>query len=203
MTRRLSEADREIWDRLRKTVRPLRKQRAAKPPEPDVSAAPPPAAAIDGSENPKPATRRRAHTPTITVNVPPALARFEDKTVRRLGRGLIAVDARIDLHGMRQERAHAVLTTFLRHAQARGHQIVLVVTGKGKPDEAARGGEAGRGVLRQVVPGWLAHAELRQFVAGFEEAGRRHGGAGALYVRIRRRRERPSAGRVERDRVEG
>jgi DNA-nicking Smr family endonuclease len=203
MTRRLSEADREIWDRLRKTVRPLRKHRTAKPAEPEAPKAHSPAIAADGSESDKPAARRKAPAPPMAVKAPPALAPFEDKTLRRLGRGLIAVDARIDLHGMRQERAHAALLAFLRHAQARGHQIVLVVTGKGKPDETVRGGEAGRGVLRQVVPGWLAHAELRPLVAGFEEAGRRHGGAGALYVRIRRRRERAAAGRIERDRVEG
>ena len=82
---------------------------------------------------------------------------------------------------MRQERAFAVLVSFLRHAQARGARIVLVITGKG------REGEEGRGVLRQAVPGWLARPDLRDLVVGFEEAGRRHGGAGALYVRLRRR----------------
>jgi DNA-nicking Smr family endonuclease len=84
---------------------------------------------------------------------------------------------------MRQERAHSALTAFLRRAQARGDRIVLVVTGKGAT------GEDGRGVLRNVVPMWLAQPELRDFVVGFEDAGRRHGGSGALYVRIRRRRE--------------
>jgi DNA-nicking Smr family endonuclease len=59
---------------------------------------------------------------------------------------------------------------------------VLVVTGKGGPGDDGR-----RGVLRQSVPHWLATEELRQFVVGFGEAERRHGGAGALYVRIRRR----------------
>ena len=83
---------------------------------------------------------------------------------------------------MRQDRADAALTAFLRSAQARGNRIVLVVTGKGNADRD------GRGVLRQVVPGWLARPDLREFVVGFQEAGRRHGGEGALYVRIRRRR---------------
>jgi DNA-nicking Smr family endonuclease len=84
---------------------------------------------------------------------------------------------------MRQERAFHALGSFLRKAQSRGDRLVLVVTGKG------RAGEAGRGVLRESVPAWLARPDLRQLVVGWEEAGRRHGGAGALYVRVRRRRE--------------
>lgn len=180
MTRRLTKENREIWDRLRQTVRPLRKRRAAKPTEP-------PEPRVE-SEKPE-EKRARAKRPTAAPSVqqpkapaPPALAPFEEKTLRRLGRGLVEIDARIDLHGMRQERAHATLVSFLRHSQARGDRIVLVVTGKGKA------GEGGRGVLRQAVPGWLSLPDLRELVVGFEEAGRRHGGTGALYIRIRRRR---------------
>jgi DNA-nicking Smr family endonuclease len=103
--------------------------------------------------------------------------------LRRLARGLADVDARIDLHGMRQERAFAALSAFLRHAQARGARVALVITGKG----GAR--DAERGVLRQVVPDWLGRPDFRDLVVGFEEASRRHGGAGALYVRVRQRRE--------------
>lgn len=198
MSRRLSEADREIWERLKKTVRPLRRHRHVKPAEPDTPKVQPTSIAAEQHEKTKPDTRQNAPEAAVAAAVPPTLVRFEDKTLRRLGRGLIGIDARIDLHGMRQERAHAALTGFLRHAQARGHRVVLVVTGKGKPDDLTRGGEAGRGVLRQVVPGWLAHADLRPLVAGFEEAGRRHGGAGALYVRVRRRRQAASADRRER-----
>jgi DNA-nicking Smr family endonuclease len=116
---------------------------------------------------------------------PPALEKLEERTRRRLSRGLLPIDDRIDLHGMRQDRAHSSLTGFLRRAQVRGNRIVLVVTGKGTA------GDGGRGVLREMVPRWLTEPDLRDLVVGFEEAGRRHGGAGALYVRIRRRREGP------------
>jgi DNA-nicking Smr family endonuclease len=85
---------------------------------------------------------------------------------------------------MRQERAFAALFSFLRHAQQRGQKIVLVITGRG------REGDEGRGVLRATVPAWLARPDFRDLVAGVEEAGRRHGGAGALYVRLRRRGRR-------------
>ncbi len=123
------------------------------------------------------------HAPVPKAAAQPSLAPFEEKTVRRLGRGLVDIDARIDLHGMRQERAHAALASFLRRQQASGAKIVLVVTGKG------RATSEGRGVLRESVPRWLAEGAFRHLVVGFEEANRRHGGAGALYVRIRRRRE--------------
>ncbi len=107
---------------------------------------------------------------------------LEERARRRLGRGLTDVDARLDLHGMRQERAFVALIAFLRRSQARHQKLVLVITGKG------REGEDGRGILRHSVPAWLARPEFRDLIIGFEEAGRRHGGPGALYVRLRRRR---------------
>jgi len=179
MTRRLSKDEHALWDRLRETVKPLRRG-VIKAETAEDEATPAPKAARE-----KPSRR---HSPP-PISAPPvkaaltALAPFEEKTRRRLGRGLIEVDARIDLHGMRQERAHAALSSFLRHRQASGARIVLVVTGKG------RSASEGRGVLKEMVPRWLAGADLRHLVVGFEEAHRRHGGAGALYVRIRRRRE--------------
>lgn len=184
MTRRLTKDEHALWERLRETVKPL-KRRTAKPAH--EPAAPPAPKSARESTSP-----RAAHAPAPpkpTNPVPPALAPFEEKTLRRIGRGLIEIDARIDLHGMRQERAHAALASFLRHGQASGAKIALVVTGKGRP------GSEGRGVLRESVPRWLTGADFRHLVVGFEEAHRRHGGAGALYVRIRRRREgvRPPA----------
>jgi DNA-nicking Smr family endonuclease len=173
MVRRLTPSEREAWDRLTRSVRPLRPSAQAEPAAPAGPTAPDNAARAA-------ATAARAARP---VSEPP-LARLEERTRRRLTRGLAEVDARIDLHGMRQERAFTALMSFLKHAQLRGHRLVLVITGRG------REGEEGRGVLRQVVPAWLARPEFRNLVMGFEEAGRRHGGSGALYVRVRRRRER-------------
>jgi DNA-nicking Smr family endonuclease len=100
-----------------------------------------------------------------------------------------ALDSVIDLHGMRQAEAHGALVAFLHRAQAGGHTVVLVVTGKG----GAASGEGlfdERGVLRRVVPHWLRLPDVRPLVLGFEEAAPHHGGAGALYVRLRRRRAR-------------
>jgi DNA-nicking Smr family endonuclease len=112
---------------------------------------------------------------------------LERRTRQRLARGQQAIDGAIDLHGLRQAEAHRALLAFLHQAHHAGWQIVIVITGKGGggpgPD-----GEVERGVLRRMVPHWLADPGLRRIVLGFEEAARGHGGQGALYVRIRRLR---------------
>lgn len=180
--KRLTKADREIWDRLRQTVKPLRKRKSAKP-EAALELAKPVDQPAEAQSKKVKTQRPIASPPPVKpkIPVPPALAPLEERTRRKLGRGLVEIDAKIDLHGMRQERAHDALVGFLRQAQANGHRIVLVVTGKGKVGEE-------RGVLRNSVPGWLSRSDLRDLVVGFQEAGRRHGGEGALYIRIRRPR---------------
>ena len=121
----------------------------------------------------------------VPAPAPPGLERRERQ---RLSRGVLAIEGRIDLHGLYQAEAHAALVGFLLRARAAGQARVLVVTGKGGKD-GRRGADADaeRGVLRRSVPHWLRGAELRPIVLGFEEAARHHGGAGALYVRLRRR----------------
>ena len=138
----------------------------------------------------EPAPDRAAGEPfkTVAARSPvkpatPPLVRLEERARRRLARGLTEIDGRIDLHGMRQERAYSALIGFLRHSQLRGSKLVLVITGKGRESDDARG------ILRHAVPAWLARPDFRTLVVGFEEAGRRHGGAGALYVRLRRLKE--------------
>ncbi|MGH8732859.1 MAG: Smr/MutS family protein [Burkholderiales bacterium] len=178
--RKLSDEEQGLWERLKQTVRPLPRRRAhAKPP---AATQPAPQSAKPHSKKPKPASAASVKVEPKPKPSEPSLAAFEEKTRRRLSRGLAAIDERIDLHGMRQERAHSQLIGFLRRAQARGSRIVIVVTGKGTV------GDEGRGVLREMVPHWLSRPDLRDLVVGFEEAGRRHGGAGALYVRIRRQK---------------
>src|SRR5262249_4997257 len=105
----------------------------------------------------------------------PALAPLDRREKQRVARGKAAIDARLDLHGHTQAEAHAALLRFLRHASDNGAKLVLVITGKS-------------GVLRQQVPHWLDLAEFRALVIGFDAAGVRHGGEGALYVRVRRSR---------------
>ena len=170
MARRLSPEEDALWARLKQSVRPLRPS-ARTPDEAAASGGKPVANTVrtaSSSAQPKPPPR------------PSPLLGLEEKEWRRLRRRLLEVDDRIDLHGMTQERAFAALAAFLRRAQARGQRIVLVVTGKGRSVE-------GRGILREAVPQWIARPDFRPLVSACEEAGRRHGGEGALYVRIRRR----------------
>lgn len=113
-----------------------------------------------------------------------------DKHVaRRLKRGTLGIEARLDLHGMTQREAHAELRRFVRDTAARGCRCVLVITGKGNRSDAGSGiRDAPPGVLRRSVPRWLGAADLSPYVAGFGEALPRDGGAGALYVQLRRGR---------------
>ena len=113
-------------------------------------------------------------------------AALERKIKRRLLRGNQHVDGVLDLHGMTQAAAHATLVAFVQRLQAQGGQLAIVITGKGRP--SSQEGYAGEtGVLRRHAPEWLRAPGLRHMVIGFEEASAPHGGAGALYVRIRRR----------------
>ena len=105
---------------------------------------------------------------------------------RALARGRVAPQARLDLHGMTLDRAHPALLAFLSRAHADGLRLVLVITGKGRPED---GGvmERPRGVLRRQVPAWLSQPPLAALIRGIAPAHRRHGGEGALYVHLRRR----------------
>jgi DNA-nicking Smr family endonuclease len=107
-----------------------------------------------------------------------------------LERGQLAVEARLDLHGLRQRDAHAQLRTFLKSAQARGQRHVLVITGKGAVQTESKSfyDEEERGVLKEAVPRWLAEPELASLVVSFASTPRRLGGEGALYVRLRKPR---------------
>jgi DNA-nicking Smr family endonuclease len=106
---------------------------------------------------------------------------LDRRTWLRLKRGQIAIEEILDLHGQTQADAHGELGRFVAAAQAAGCRCVLVVTGKGM--------ESG-GTLRHMVPRWLNEGATRERVVAFSPAQARHGGTGALYVLLRRRRER-------------
>lgn len=177
--RALSEEERELWDTVARQVKPLRKHRVAKaqtaPRTEPSSAAPVPRPA------PSPRAIPAAPAPRVAKPAIPPLAPLGKRERTKLSRGRSEIEARLDLHGMTQMRAHRALTGFLHRAHQDGLTFVLVITGKGRS-----GGESG--VLRRQVPEWLSLPEFRAFVVGFEEAGVGHGGEGALYVRIRRAR---------------
>jgi DNA-nicking Smr family endonuclease len=106
---------------------------------------------------------------------------LDRRTWLRLKRGQVSIEQTLDLHGRTQDEAHRALGHFLASARAAGCRCVLVVTGKGL--------ESG-GTLRHMVPRWLNEGATREHVVAFCPAQARHGGTGALYVLLRRRRER-------------
>ena len=180
--RSLSEEERALWESVAKQTKPLRKKpRAAK-----AEAAAPAAEALIAAKpaappKPLPSSKiSRAPRPDPPPAAPP-LAPLGRRERSQLSRGRKEIDARLDLHGMTQTRAHRALSGFLQRAHREGLTFVLVITGKGR-----MGAESERGVLRRQVPQWLSLPEFRSLVVGFEEAHIGHGGEGALYVRIRR-----------------
>ncbi|HZP20805.1 MAG TPA: Smr/MutS family protein [Bauldia sp.] len=173
-SRTLSGEERRLWELVAGAAKPL-KPLPPKPAKREPTATAPRASA--GPAAPPAAS-------SVTAKPKPMPGAIDHKTRTRLMRGGLEVEGRLDLHGLTQGPAHQRLLAFLTEAQARGTRLVLVITGKGDP-EARTDGE--RGVLRRAVPAWLSSVAFRSLVAGFGEAGRRHGGAGALYVRVKRR----------------
>lgn len=115
---------------------------------------------------------------------------LDGNTQDRLDRGLVAPDATLDLHGMTQTAAHRALGHFLRGARERGNRLIVVVTGKGNPraPDAAAWTQSPHGVLKDMVPRWLAEPGMSQWIARVQQAHIRHGGGGALYVYLRKSR---------------
>lgn len=135
----------------------------------------------DTAAPPKPIGERitRQATADLARAAPPPQHRGNEKRVRR---GKLAVDAKLDLHGHTQDTGRSALARFLRAAQARGARTVIVITGVGRN---------GEGILKRRLPEWLNERDIRPLVAGYAPAHRAHGGEGAFYVFIRRRTETP------------
>jgi DNA-nicking Smr family endonuclease len=180
--RALSEEERTLWESVAKQVKPLRKKlRPAK---------------SSAAENSTRQQRTGAPTKAFAQEIPSAAMSRPSKPIApplvplgrrersKLSRGRSEIDARLDLHGMTQVHAHRALLGFLQRAHRDGLSFVLVITGKGNI-----GGDGERGILRRQVPQWLGLPEFRPLIVGFDQAHVGHGGAGALYVRIRRVRD--------------
>jgi DNA-nicking Smr family endonuclease len=170
----LSYEERVLWTTVTKAIAPLRATTRLAPDEQTETTA-------DAVKPPRPAGPKKASPPLAPHKpAPPPLTPLSRRMKRGVVRGKQVIDARLDLHGLTQAQAHGALLRFLHNAHARDARLVLVITGKG------RGAEPG--VLRRQVPQWLGLPEFRALVLGFEDAGARHGGEGALYVRLRRAR---------------
>jgi DNA-nicking Smr family endonuclease len=112
---------------------------------------------------------------------PLTLLRLDQPTHKKITKGKVQLQTRVDLHGLTQEEAYPFLLNFLRHAYANHFRYALIITGK------SGGVYRSHGVLKHNVPRWLSTPPFRVYVNAFDDASRQHGGAGAIYVRLRQR----------------
>ena len=175
--RKLTHEERMLWGMVARSARPLH---GPLPQEGDGDAPePPPEPAAGDGATVAPSPRPRVSA--AQQQKAPPLNPIEQPVKRKIAKGRLPLEARIDLHGLMQAEAHDLLRAFLVRAHGRGLRHVLVITGKG----SSRGSE---GVLKRAVPQWLATPDFRPLVSGYETAARGHGGDGALYIRLKRRR---------------
>ena len=172
--RRPSPDERALWRAAVRDVRPRDAPRAGTPPPDPSAAAPVSGTAPPAAASPAAAPRRGTPAPA------PEGAGLDRRSALRLKRGQMPIEARLDLHGMTQAEAHGALLRFLARARESGTRAVLIITGKG--------GAGGEGVLRRSVPRWLAEPDCRGSILATAPAQPKDGGAGALYVLLRRRR---------------
>jgi DNA-nicking Smr family endonuclease len=177
--------DFHLWDDVTETVLPLKPRRrvrlAAPLPLPPVTSPPPKRSKIIAMPS---------YQSPQTPGAPP-IGLIEPKLRKRLGRGRIALDGTLDLHGMRQDEAYAALSRYLHARSARGDRTILVITGKGlKKVNGDPTTIVERGVLRTMLPIWLSSPDLMPLVAGWDQSAQSHGGEGAWYVRLRRQEQR-------------
>jgi len=134
----------------------------------------------------KPATPK----PKSEKTTKPGTGKLDGNTAEKLRRGQLAPKARIDLHGMTETAAHRALLSFLARAQENGARLALVITGVGNPQghEGAEWMRSPHGVLKEMVPRWLMERDFAALTSGWAPAHRRHGGDGALYVYLRRKK---------------
>jgi DNA-nicking Smr family endonuclease len=171
--RPLRPEEAHLWAKVAATVRPAA---ARKRPSPTLVVSIQETLPAVAPPKPRPEPAKTALTPSPRRATAPE--GIEPRRKRRISREQ-ELGPSLDLHGLDQDRARAVLAGFLRRAREDGWRAVLVITGKGS---------RGDGVLRRMVPHWLADPALRDLIAGVSEAHRHHGGAGALYVALKRRK---------------
>ncbi len=181
--------ERALWAHVAKSVKPIAEDRLKSLQEPDAEQ-PERTRKMDTSASAygsgvrlPPVQRSRA-----VYDPPTPHDRSGEKRVRR---GRLEIDGRVDLHGLTQDQALRTLRHFLQMAFASGYRTVLVITGKGfksrERDVAPWEQVEEPGVLRRKLPEWLGLPEFSQYVSGFAKSHARHGGSGAFYVTLRTR----------------
>jgi DNA-nicking Smr family endonuclease len=183
--RPLKPEELHLWGVVAATVHPLQGRAA---PSPSLNGEGQPAKGGQGGgvavkRQPQSLPRTAPPVPSLRSGPPSPLREGKEKPIEpnrrhRIAKAREEIGGRLDLHGLDQDRAKAVLEAFLTRAWDQGYRAVLVITGKGVQ---------GDGILKRRVPEWLGDPRLTPIVAGISEAHRRHGGEGALYVALKRK----------------
>lgn len=184
------EDDAALWRMVTRDVKPIGRANAVRPPADSADAIDETPKAAKKTSGEAPRRGAPSRPPARPSAAPPSplshgqAAGVDRRTLDRLRRGQLAIEAEIDLHGYRQDEAHGALTRFIAGQAGAGRRCVRVVTGRGVARD-------GGGVLKSAVPGWLNEPPLRDSVLAFAHARPADGGDGALYVLLRRRRPKP------------
>mgnify|MGYP001172805321 CR=1 FL=1 len=207
--RALSEDEHKLWRAVVRDARPLSRKRRRPEPAAESLSVSAPAPAAQAAESPAPAQivpapkrKPASHSASKTIVAPhpaapaPPLTGLDRRTSQRLARGQMEAEARLDLHGLRLDAAEEALFGFLSRARQSGMRLVLVITGKGESPftrhtlHGVHYHEAPErtGKLRSALPVWLGESRFRGQVAGFQPAHPRHGGGGAFYIWLRKKR---------------
>lgn len=188
-SRELTEEEHELWANVTRDIRVRHSRREGIETSPHAIGR----ATVGGTSlwDEAPQRQVEADRKSVPAGRTPPLHALDRRQTRQIAIGKTGIDARLDLHGMRQAEAHSALKTFLLSAQARGCRTVLIITGKGgrsKPSPEHDFARDETGVLRRAVPRWLGEPEFARLVYACGPSDARHGGDGALYVLLRRRR---------------
>jgi DNA-nicking Smr family endonuclease len=187
--RGLSDGEAVLWRRLTATVVPIHPPRHGEGDQPKAGGGAPSAPPDLAARKEKP--RVPLHPRPAAGGPPPRIGEdrvgLDTSWERKLARAAIAPDFTLDLHGHTLDQAHARLDSGLAQARAMDARLVLLITGKSRPTPAADRGST-RGAIRAKVLDWLAAGPHASDIAAIRGAHRRHGGEGALYLVLKRRR---------------
>lgn len=190
--RRLKPDELDLWRKVAQTTDRLHPERKHKgSPLPKPTPAKPSKARIEGFDlGHKSDAGQYGHdiAPDISQTIAAQPVRMDRKTFGKLRRGKVVPEGKLDLHGMTMDQAHPALMGFILRAHDNNKRLVLVITGKGKSRDEGGPIPTRRGVLRHNVPQWLSAPPLSPVVLQVTEAHLKHGGGGAYYVYLRRRR---------------
>ncbi|MEO5938222.1 MAG: Smr/MutS family protein [Sphingomonas sp.] len=189
MAGRLNPDEAALWARVMATVTPLPGAKSVKPVG-GVGWGVPQAAAAVVRTHPSPSPKEEGLKKKSSPKTVPGTT-LDGAWDRRLARGSVEPDTTVDLHGHTLGSAHGMLDAALERSRLRGDRVILLITGK--PPRPSSERPHARGAIRAAVGDWLHASRHAEAIAAVRGASPRHGGAGALYIVLRRPRAAPKS----------